>query len=438
MAETEGISASAVSFTVPPQRSPDELDTMTRQLLEGVKLSKPEVIYTQLAVCRYPLDRTVIHQAAVPYYNQPVFKMIAACLAARREELLLLARQHLPRGLLNSFGVQPEQRLLDSQTGPVADALMKSFSVDPNFMRHAIPDLAWASSGSSVYCLVGCNREAAQILYDAGFTNVDELDQMMYSPLAGLEIPGTIGYHGQFKVRTFPEILSTYLRMCEWYVERGACTKRVFGVYRATPLHYLAGRIGKCLSFPMSERFGRLHEPHELRIARRFMQIWLPTLGRIVRRSTILEEIFGDTYSHDLFACSCSIGGCLAMNVLLANTFIESRSPPTISAFVALLAQDARCEHVAAIVFRACCFRGLGLPHLCRYGGLSPSSPLQQQDDGAVNVLLNRLVRECRIRFRQSRFTIAKFMMEEWMPRFDALQAQYLRGDDGAWFELSN
>ncbi|KAL4871370.1 hypothetical protein BDV12DRAFT_27752 [Aspergillus spectabilis] len=433
MTGTDEADVSSNADETPKQVQGCMVDAMLRELHRVVMRRLPITVADMLMNRDYPIDRAVIRYAAVTYFHKSVFEVVATCLAERRRELFSLARKHLSEGQLQKMGVRPEQRILDWQSAPVAAALLESNSVDPDTIRYFVPDLPWASSGTSVYFLVGCNRDAAQILYDVGFEGIDEVDQLMYSPLAALDIPILSGDHGHYQVRNFPGALSEFIAMCEWLYDRGASLHRVFGLAQATPLHHIAGRIGRYLADSLTARFEISGDVNGAGATRRFIQVWVDTLRPLIMNSHLLQEILRDLEHHDLFACPCSLGGSLAVNVLLNETINGVRSPKTICALVSVLVRDTRNERLASVVFRLCCFACLGIPHTCRSASLQRLS-IMQEGAPAVDTILDTLVAEFDNQFRRLDVPLARFLLDFWMPRMENFQRRYF-SYDGVWYD---
>ncbi|KAL4784586.1 hypothetical protein BJX76DRAFT_356944 [Aspergillus varians] len=405
------------------------IDTMLSELRQAVMLSQSEKVLELLVDHKCPIDREIIRYAAVTYFNKSVFEIIATFLAERRQHLLKLARTHLSPSQLIKLGIRCEQRLLDSQAATTAAELLTCNFIDYSAVRYFVPDFTWTSSATSVYFLVGCNSDAAQILYNVGFRNVDEVDQLVYSPLAGLEVPSMNGYHGQYQIKEPTEALSRYLAMCAWFHNRGSLLTRVFGLAQATPLHHIAGRIGKSFAY-LLEAHCKIQEGEDTKtFNRRFVDGWIDVLRPLISGSTILQEIFKDIEHHDLFSCACSLGGSLPSNVLINETIYgyspanRLRLPLVVSPLVALLVEtqepnqnqnsspvlDLR-ERLASIVIRAYSFACLDLPHTCRSASLERFR-LMHDEGQATNNGLDKVVSEAEMKFRASGLPLSQFLL---------------------------
>jgi len=192
-----------------------------------------------------PLDRPLIQTTATTYYQQNLFHAIATTLAQQRKQILNKARLWLPKSEWQKLDIPDERDIIDGQGIVLAKKLQQYKTMEEAELTYYLPDWMYASCGTSVYSLVECNRDAAQTLYDAGFKDVDEADELGYSPISVLEIPDPERvYHGTYTFGTISDCLRSYLEMCAWYEKKGARLGRSFGLARETALHHVAGRIG--------------------------------------------------------------------------------------------------------------------------------------------------------------------------------------------------
>ncbi|BCS24854.1 uncharacterized protein APUU_41298S [Aspergillus puulaauensis] len=410
----------------------DGVESLVSELREAVMRFQPERVRRLLEQDNCPIDRTIINDAAVAYFDKAVFEIIASHLYKQRQELVNLARKHLSPEQLWQLGVRPNQRRLNSQAAAVAAALAATEAVDYNTIKLLVPDIIFPGSATSVYFLVGCNKDAAQILYNVGFKNVGERDHLMYTPLTALTLPKRTGYNGQYKVDTAARAFFNYLEMCKWFRDRTAWLYRPLGVSRITALHYVAGKIGKAFASLVEEQLemnpGEDTESH----SHRFVENWTVFFQPSISKSGIIRAIMRATKHRDLFSCPCSAEGSVPLNVLLNEIIInyiptnKGRTPAVISGLVGafLLAQkptgsqDARYtpylhKRVASVVFRACSFACLGLAHSCRSASINQLTVLSTERRITHNEL-DDLVSEYEAEFQQSDKSIAMFLIEEW------------------------
>ncbi|KAL2863789.1 uncharacterized protein BJX67DRAFT_234663 [Aspergillus lucknowensis] len=396
---------------------PDEAQTPT--LLEA--RSTPRVGH-------HPVDRLSIHKAATINYNQPVFKELAANLAIQRREILWKAQTLLSREKQKTLGVRRRRGVLDGRAVAVAKQLHKDKLLNDREFNELFPDWHWASSGESLYVLVECNQEAAQLLYDAGLDDVDDVDELGYSPLSLLEIPNkATSAHGRYQTESPPDALATYLSMCEWFKAKGASLNRVSGLTHATPLHHIAGRIGRYLGGSMEERCKSFGSRGPATISRRFANDCADIIKPL--SSSILRDIWKDMEHHDLYACPCALGGCLAFNVLINETIKRHRSPTVVSLMAVVLVKKlidasvpaetrAQQDVRAPIVLRACTFACLGLAHSCRSSSLHRFRRMSGEERRrASDATMDGLVAEFEAKYLELKLPLWDFFTEWWLGR---------------------
>ncbi|KAI9376674.1 hypothetical protein BJX61DRAFT_153894 [Aspergillus egyptiacus] len=355
--------------------------TAPPQLVDAVKTFQHKKVRALLKEEKLPLGRTVIELAAVEYYNQKVFEVIATCLAERRRELLELARGAMTSPIfLEACGIRQETDILDSQAAAVADALHISKVIDCAKHAYFDPDFPWASCATSLYFLVSCNKQAAQILYDVGFRNVDEADQLGNSPVSALKIPkpGLDVYQGEWMVSHAINATMRYLAMCQWFRDRGASLYRVFGVSQGTPMHHIAFHVGRCFGWLLRDAYDEQtcggSKSAECSISAMSERLMPFNKGY----SPFLRQIL-DASHCDLYSCVCAVGGCRPANLIYNEVLSEMHTPTTVHIFMETFVRILEPEdEVAALAFyknqapmflRACTFACLKLQHTCVSAG---------------------------------------------------------------------
>ncbi|KAL4743153.1 hypothetical protein BDV11DRAFT_132627 [Aspergillus similis] len=372
-----------------------------------------------------PIDRNIIHDAAVTYYNNDMFRLIATSFITRRQKLLGTALVTLPRRETNNL-LGP----LDTQAASIALRLLEYPTVNRDMIATSVPDLGSSDCDASVYFLVGCNREAAQILYDLGYKKVDEQHQMTYTPLAALKVPSTTGYHGQYRVVDDDDALAKYLAMCVWFQERGAFLYREVGwPSRTTALHQIARCVGMGLARLWhtygqmgsgEDQAGRADQfNHHLKIA----------VGPLAANSIILQEIFQDERHSEQYVCACSTYGQLPLHVLINEIIHGIHSPLTVCFLVATLLKTEDLFSTSAkfsppgvsAVFRACSFACLKLEHTCQTTRL-PRLRILQSEGRVTNAGLDSLVLTCESVFRTLDLSLGRFLENWWVPYMQNIQ----------------
>ncbi|KAL4965781.1 uncharacterized protein BDV14DRAFT_199554 [Aspergillus stella-maris] len=123
------------------------------------------------------------------FHNTAIFQALVSAFAAQMQALKVLATTYLPLPESQRIGARYSKTLLDSEAWEVQRLLFKAECPLAADMAHH-EDLSGDNMGKrSVYHELGCNKQAAEILYRAGFTNVDEINASGHSPLLLLRPP---------------------------------------------------------------------------------------------------------------------------------------------------------------------------------------------------------------------------------------------------------
>ncbi|KAJ0423927.1 hypothetical protein BJY00DRAFT_309743 [Aspergillus carlsbadensis] len=371
---------------------------------------------------KWSFDREDIRKAATTKYTPIVFRAIAMTLASQRKQILQKGRLLLPLDDLYNMGIRARHHILDGQAIVVAKKLQQHKKLEQAEFEYYFPDWKWNNCGTSVYYVVECNREAAMILHQAGFTDVDQVDELGYSPVSALDIP-TPGKknHGTYKPATLSSCLESYLRMCAWYEKRGARLDRAFGLYHQTPLHHIARRIGKSSAAILASWYGARGDDNQGTTTLEFAAEWIKIVKPM--KSDILKRIFKDTVHRDLLACPCAHGGGLPMNVLINETIRGRYSPKEVSLLATMLLR-ASClpdteEHdqtLAPVFLRACTFACMmSIPHTCESASLNrfkrlPGEYRRHHSDDYVDSLVSEFV----AKYRDLKLPLCLFLTECW------------------------
>ncbi|KAL4928334.1 uncharacterized protein BDV17DRAFT_100776 [Aspergillus undulatus] len=288
------------------------------ELYEAVRMSQKEKIRRLLRKRLCPNDQVVLQYAAVSQYDRSIFQIIKTDLSRRRIELLQLARGNLPTAQQAPYGINSETTIFASHAATVANRLHRGGSTDEDERDYYVPDYDGINCGMSVYSLVGCNQDVAQILYDPGFSNVDEPDAWNNSPLALIELPIVTEDHRPYRINSFIDGLDRYVSVYTWYKDKGALLDRPSGLERATPPHHIARRIGETFSSIPEVRDHALQSEEGNTTSH--PDNW-DLIRPILAESGFLSDKFRDAHNHDRFSCHCSVGCSLPLNVLLNTAF---------------------------------------------------------------------------------------------------------------------
>ncbi|KAL6236288.1 hypothetical protein BDW75DRAFT_115549 [Aspergillus navahoensis] len=398
-------------------------ETRLSSLHEAIRRFRKEDIRRLLEDPGCSIGRKIIHDAAVTYYDTEIFRLLATSFITRRQKLLGTALLTLPRRETSNL-LGP----LDTEAASIALRLLEYPTVDQGMITASVPDLGSSDCGASVYFLVGCNREAAQIFYDLGYKKVDELHHTNFTPLAALELPSTTGYHGQYCVVDDDDALAKYLAMCAWFQERGASIYREIGCPpRTTTLHQIARCIGRgfARSWHSHCQFGEDQGGQ----AGQFYRHLKTSVRPLAANYGILQEIVKDENHLEQYACPCSTYGQLPLHVLINETIHGIQSPLAVCFLVSTLLETEELFDPSATfgpagvsaVFRACSFACLKLQHTCPTARQLRSHILQREGR-VTNAGLDSLVSTCESVFRALDLPLRRFLENWWVPYMQNVQ----------------
>ncbi|RDW69073.1 uncharacterized protein DSM5745_08833 [Aspergillus mulundensis] len=401
--------------------------TQMFNLREAVRHFRIQEIQDLLRDPKCPVNRSVIEDAAVNYYNEVIFRLIAMALITRRQRLLVDCVYNLPPNEMEHV-----LRPIDTRAAWLGRQLLRNNVVDREVVAAAVPDLGSPDCDASVYFLVRCNRKAAETFYDLGYRRVDELRGMGCTPLAALEIPTTAGYHGEYSVVDRRDAMSQYLAMCAWYHERGASLYTDIGpLTLSTPLHRIARCIGRAFAdlsvLHWQRRDGENEREWQRRISIHYHSIVRPLAAS--SSFTFLRALLFDVQHHEQYACPCSLNGPLPFDVLINETVHGDSSARRINFMASALLQsqglwDRRVSelprHIVSTVVRACTFACLDLRHSC--GTPNPSSSRLIGERSTTDTGLDLAVSKLLVRAPNRDWRMVDCLEDYWMSSMEELQ----------------
>ena len=357
---------------------------------------------------RMMIDATTLLKYAIKNENSPdpyaktrasikdvrlTVEIIASALSTRRRSLENLAMIHLPQVSIMELGIRPD-RVLDSKAGKAIEMLeMKKMSVPPSLR-------AIETEGQSVYHTGIMNLQQAELLWQSGFRDIDELDKSGLSPLMCAQ--------QQYIFRNFEEVLA----LPNWFLSKGANRYQLqrhpfrtstshFQLKRhrfrtgspatrssinrpwlmdssssVAAIHYLGqrlGRVGICLQGQTSDTLRK----SLVRIPTQWSHSFLKdSYLADVHSSELLRTILGDPL-RDSCQCACSSSGCLSftqmskqpsgsINHLLPSEAFKAALVDTYCTAL-ILDVDNKLElaWVRSEMFRFHTFQKLNLRHTC-------------------------------------------------------------------------
>lgn len=227
----------------------------------------------------------------------------------------------------------------------------------------SVPDYQSRKQRESVYRIIGCNREAAEILYSVGFWDVDERDSAGLSPLAALVAPFPQTYSGRYQVRNVFESFTRFVAMCDWFYAKGASLILRGGPDVRAPLQRVAEGIGQSLARIMATYA-------EWQLSEESLQQHFDDHVKMHGlQSPVIQEIFKDRY-HDSRQDSCPGQNCLLLQILLdallKNVWHLGTMMTRVFLFMQLINTDVHPEgglvhHLTPIVIRSLVFASMGV-----------------------------------------------------------------------------
>ncbi|KAL4780605.1 hypothetical protein BJX76DRAFT_350807 [Aspergillus varians] len=228
----------------------------------------------------FALGRLALEVAA-KQHNLAISKIVVQALAGRRRQLRVLADSYFPDEVNSRLDIGSDC-LLDAQAYGIYLLLKKELV--------GIDDLEMQSEWS-VYDCIGANLDLADLLWNAGFRNVDRENESCRACLMNLW------------VTTPPCSLNTFLMKANWFITKGADLAHQKSGSSSTALHYLARDVGHILR-SMNGVSHAVFELHQLS----------------KESKDLMRRILADSICDDC-CCPCSLNGCSGLTRLLNGLF---------------------------------------------------------------------------------------------------------------------
>ena len=272
--------------------------------------------------------------------NQAIVDLIVDALIGRRKRLQDLALVHLPREVIDQLNIRTDTLL--NVRAYEACTLLSARSVD---LGNLLERHVW-----SVFDCFGINIELASRLFEAGFRDVDAIDEHNETCLT--DLPRTTTISQLFE-------LNKLLQKSHWLISKGA------DVHHKGPsgsaLHILGHNVG-CVLESKNE-------------AARHLEI--QSLSNSSK--ALLREILFDNTRDDC-ECACSLNGSSPLTALLGGLFYSEilwgKGEDCIQILADLLTavlddSDTRSfepykNHLGAGILRFIIFQSLDLTHTCQ------------------------------------------------------------------------
>ncbi|PYI01492.1 hypothetical protein BO78DRAFT_401250 [Aspergillus sclerotiicarbonarius CBS 121057] len=328
--------------------------------------------------------------------RQQTTKLIVAALANKRRRLQALAETHLPSETLSQLGIRSDCLMGFNAAAVCARLRANSVSIRRDLMEGK----GWLIYNGGWW---GC--KSADLLWDAGFRNIDETDEQ--------------GFTALMHTPQYPESVHQFLPLliyAQWLVSHGA---NIYHPRQEAPaLHYLAENVG--LSLDNDWIFGLCQESYY-----RESLNHMPAGCVEVVRKILLDE------GTDKCCCPCSFNGCSALTRLLAGLYREHKLWNKLELLLWAWETLVRyafpeCERLwhtqSSRVLRYCTFEKMDLTHTCRNHRYRES---KDQDD-IIDILeaqkestdlFEALVAEFEAEYNQMGVPLPEFLRSHWLQR---------------------
>ncbi|RMJ27655.1 hypothetical protein PHISP_01507 [Aspergillus sp. HF37] len=334
-------------------------------------------------------------QTACNHPNRAIMELVVNALVDHRKRLQSLAETHLPEDVNAELGIKPGT--LMSLQAYRACQLLKASSVD-------IDDVEERNRWS-VYDYIGVNLKAADLLWDAGFRDVDEGKKACLM---------TMWWNSP------PCSLDVFLEKASWLINKGADIHRRHETSPA--VQYLGHDIGKLLH-SIDDSGDVSLQLHAL------SQTSLGLMHRILSDDT-----------RDGCCCPCSSAGCSGLTAFLRGLF-PTRSDRDFGELVHRLAmvmgslasspdvkgQQRLFNQIAPGVLRFITCRNLNISHTCTheyYKGIDAGEIEEIQDEERSLILeLNSLLAEFLAKSKGSGLSFPDFLTRIWWVRMNDIQS---------------
>ncbi|KAJ6014544.1 hypothetical protein N7540_009135 [Penicillium herquei] len=319
-------------------------------------------------------------------------ELVVDSLAHRRKELQHLADINLPSNVLAEAQVRLQPNVLLGYCAGTLWQLLKSHGVETNFTE----DEDWL-----IYGVRNMDVQLAEILWNAGFKDVDEPDDQGFTQLMLDNFRREDGY---YSLQAFDKFVS----FTNWLIQKGAdpYRKRL----NSPALHYVAQRFGFWLKAPVSL-----------------------TLNPDYTESLKLMRLFQQDSHLDSCVCACSRHGCCVVTRLVQGSsnfdtkrhLHPSKMLPTWYEHIhSPLGIDAMFDANADALFRAITFEALKIEHTCDHyetpKDLEEIKEIQFEWEESIQ-LLEELTDEFIFAYEQSNLSIFDFLEGYWNVRMEGI-----------------
>ncbi|KAL4911195.1 hypothetical protein BDW74DRAFT_172660 [Aspergillus multicolor] len=364
--------------------------------------------------------------AAISTNKPELFSEIIRRRAVGQLRLQQQAIQYLPYYIISPL-LEPIDGLLDTKTPSIYQELL---SLDP------LPDIEHGhfcgypgGNFDTVYSYVLGNLSAAQLAYDAGFTDLNQTDPDGITPLMALCCRGGSPCGNSEKPLVY------FARIVHWLVEKGANLYQ-YSAAGYPAIWYLAEQFGYGLHFRSVEGMGSFGLPHCDH------EEWGSQQIPDTQDARLLSTLSTDSFTDDCI-CACSgelAGGCTALLLLLHALRPTCSNALYWDKATELAPQEFTAENLAIasqVIIRYITFEGLELTHTChhwnngsyvdlrdscRHDVAGDESQIRDEEQLLIQKL-NDLVPEFIAEYNRLDVTLHKYIEDYWTPRMKGMFA---------------
>jgi hypothetical protein len=359
--------------------------------------------------------------------NSQVRRFFISSLVDRRERLRKFAALVLPDEESSRFDLN-SGHLLDVQAADVTNAILGlGISVEPALLPSPILEQ------TTVYHTRNLNVSTADMLYDAGFQDIDGTDGYGKTPL---------WCHTSRTTLDAAEDTDRLIGLTKWLISKGGDIYREDTMWGGTALHYFGWNIGN-----------RIYGSHNRKRPDRSQNIYL-TFGED-RQQTVVDLLTNE--HEDSCTCACSKSGCRAISSTTKGSggiwkpwrrwnceptrYISLRTPDglfVVDTYTAdfLEPERRRCPWLPHYILRVMTFDTLGLTHTCHQppffrSRLSEEDISQIQSEERIMIQqLESLMAEFDEKLSEVGGTLTSFVKEHWMPTMEEVLNTKDEGQD--------
>ena len=399
--------------------------------------------YACYSQCEESIQLLLDHDSGLGCNNEPNYCLSYICqidnsrlrhsfisaLVDRRERLRKFAALVLPDEESSRFGLN-SGHLLDVQAANITNAILGlGISVGSALLPSPILEQ------KTVYHTRNLNVSMADMLFEAGFRDIDGTDNYGWTPL---------WFHTSTS-QLDPEDIKRLIGLTKWLISKGGDIYREHTRQGGTALHYFGWTIGR-----------RTHKSHYHNHKRPDLNqsIYL-TLGEAQQHMII--DFLTDEF-EDCCTCACSKSGCRAISSTTRGSGgiwrsldrwnfestrgISLRTPDglfLVDTYTAdfLEPERRRCPWLPHYILRVMTFDTLGLTHTCHRANplwtASPRPRLSKEDISEIQSeerfmiqQLESLMAEFDSKLSEVGGTLTLFLGEHWKPRME----EVLNADD--------